>query len=160
MADVVGRVVRDGAERECQLVDVAGVAHERLHEVARPHVVHQIRELFAAERVVAEILDDRSTVGERARPLQADRIGGGKSLPQRRHDGVVPQRVDHRLVGQDRIRGRGTRGGDDRDGGEEQDCGAAHVSRDGLRGSCRGRTPAFHAVLISGSAASSRRRGG
>ena len=67
MAGVVGGVVRERAERERVLVDVARLADHRLDEVAGADVVQQVAEEMAAERVVAEILNHRSAVGVGAR---------------------------------------------------------------------------------------------
>ena len=68
-AGVVG-VVGERAEREGELVDVARVAQQRFDEVARADVVHEIAEELVAERVVAQILNHRSAVRERARLKQ------------------------------------------------------------------------------------------
>ena len=70
MTEVVGRVVRERAERERVLLEIARVVNQRLDEIARPDVVHEVAEEMVAERVVAEILDDRSAVRERARVLE------------------------------------------------------------------------------------------
>ena len=59
----VGSVVRERAQRERILIQVRGVLKQGLDKVAAAHVVHQIAEKLAAERVVAHVLHNTSAVG-------------------------------------------------------------------------------------------------
>jgi len=73
------------------------------------HVVQEIGEEVAAERVVAEILNDGAAVRVRARLVE---IGGRRMRifrVQQRTDVRRPQGVDVRFVREDGIRARGPR---------------------------------------------------
>ena len=64
----------------------AGVAQQRLDEVAGADVMQEVAEESAAERVVPEILDDRTAVGERTRAQERVRVRTGKAPPEQRFD--------------------------------------------------------------------------
>ena len=108
MTDAITNVVGERADGEGEFVGGVRIAKKALDEVAGADVVDEIREQAAAERVVPEILDERTAVGVGAGLAQ--RVGGGAGEPllQDRRNLVVPHHVDDRFVGQDRI-GRGVR---------------------------------------------------
>src|ERR1700683_2472037 len=64
MAVVVRRVMRQGPESKRVVVDVVGIAQQRLDEVAGSNVVNQVAEKLAAERIVAHVLDGASAIGK------------------------------------------------------------------------------------------------
>ena len=86
MPRVVVRVVCERADGEREFVDVPGVAQQRLDEVAGADVVQEVAEESAAERVVPEILDDRTAVGERTRAQERVGVRTGKAPPEQRFD--------------------------------------------------------------------------
>src|SRR5688572_22140172 len=100
MADRVAGVVRDRAERERILVDIRGLAEEGANEVAGTDVVNQVGEEAAAERVITEVLDQRSPVGVRARRLDCRRRRVRISQLQYCRDVRVPRLVDQGLIRQ------------------------------------------------------------
>src|SRR4029079_8076454 len=94
----VGHVMREGAQRERQLVRVVRVANHRFDEIARPCVVQQVAEELVSEWVVAKVLNHGSAVRVRVR---FDETVGGQTwvTPQeQRTNRAVPRRVDNRLV--------------------------------------------------------------
>jgi hypothetical protein len=82
MAIIIGGIVRQRAQSESVLVNVLGVGDQVDHKIAAADVMRQIAEELAAERVVAQILNDASSVGECVRLQQFVRGGGRKSLKQ------------------------------------------------------------------------------
>ena len=90
MADVVGGVVRQRAEREGVLVDVVRFAQQRFHEVAGADVVHQVAEKVVPERIVAKVLNHRSAVRVRARPKNLVGRGPRKAPDKERTKSGVP----------------------------------------------------------------------
>ena len=65
MAVIVGGVVSEGAESESIFIEGGGIAEKRFDKIAGAHVVDEIAEKMAAERIVAEILNDRAAIGVR-----------------------------------------------------------------------------------------------
>src|ERR1700686_5391555 len=63
MTGNIRRIMRKCAQRESVLVDILTFEQQLPNKVAAANVVHQITEFSTAEGVVAEILDDRSSVG-------------------------------------------------------------------------------------------------
>ena len=63
MAIIVGGVMRQRAQRECILVQILRLANQVENEVAAADVVRQIAVELAAERIIAQILNDASAVG-------------------------------------------------------------------------------------------------
>ena len=124
MADVVGGVVRERAEREGVLVDVVRLAQHRLDEIAGAHVVQQVAEEVAAERVVAEVLNHRAAVGVAARHRQFLAGGAWKAARQQRPQAGLPERVDVGFVRQHRVGTRVASGREqqrrDRDGDQRR----------------------------------------
>ena len=104
MADVVGGVMRERAEREGVLVDVVRLANQRLHEIAGADVVHQVAEEVAAERVVAKILNHRAAVGVGARLASSFARRARKAAREQRPKAGVPQRIDVGFVRQHGVR--------------------------------------------------------
>src|SRR6266567_8795958 len=56
-------IVRKGAQGEGVLVDILAPQQQLENKISTADVVHQIAKFPAAKRVVAEILDDRASVG-------------------------------------------------------------------------------------------------
>ena len=63
MAVVVGREVRQRAQRERILVEILRLANHVDDEVAAADVMRQIAVELAAERIVAQVLNDAAAVG-------------------------------------------------------------------------------------------------
>jgi hypothetical protein len=83
------------AEGEREFVDRPGVANQRFDEIAGADVVHEVSKELVTERVVAQVLNDRSAVGEGTRTLHIGRRRLRKSLAKERYEEVVPGGVDH-----------------------------------------------------------------
>ena len=86
VAGDVGRIVRQGAQREGVLVGILALAQQFTNKVAAADVVHQVAEFPAAERVVAEVLDDGAAIGVGMRFLDLVFRESGISLQQERAD--------------------------------------------------------------------------
>ena len=65
--------------------------------------MHQVAEIFAAEWVITQILDDGASVGVGMRLLDLIFRQSGVSLEQQRPDLVGPEQVHDFLVGQNRV---------------------------------------------------------
>jgi hypothetical protein len=66
--------MRQSAKREGVLIGIFALDQQLTNEVSGAYVMHEVAELPAAERVIAEILDDGTTVGVGMR--FPDLIGG------------------------------------------------------------------------------------
>ena len=104
MAIIVSRVMRQRAQRECIFVEVLRISNQVQNEVAAPDVVRQIAVKLAAERIIAQILNDASAVGISVGLDQLIRGGGGKSFQEQGLDGTVPSGIDDGFVREDGIR--------------------------------------------------------
>src|SRR5580704_12115077 len=85
--------MRQGPQSKSIFVQVRGIAHQSLHEIAGAYVVNQIAEKVAAKGVITKILNYRSAVSVRVRFLQLLRSAVGKALQKQRLDGIVPSRI-------------------------------------------------------------------
>jgi hypothetical protein len=63
----VRRVVRQGAEREGELVGVLTLEYQLATKVSAADVMHQVAEFHGAKRIAAEVLDDSASIGIRVR---------------------------------------------------------------------------------------------
>jgi hypothetical protein len=63
----VRRVVRQGAEREGELVGVLTLEYQLANKVTAANVIHQVAEFHGTKRIVAEVLDDGASIGIRVR---------------------------------------------------------------------------------------------
>src|ERR1700687_5342843 len=63
MTSYIRRIMRKCAQRESVLVDILTFEQQLPNKVSAANVVHQVAEFCTAEGVVAEILDDRASVG-------------------------------------------------------------------------------------------------
>ena len=106
MAVIVARVVRQRSQRKCILVDVLRLSNQVQNEVAAADVMRQIAVELAAERIIAQILNDASAVGVCVRLGQLIRGGSGKSLQQQGLYRAIPSGIDNGFVGENGI-GRG-----------------------------------------------------
>ena len=99
----VGGVVGQSAQREGILVEVLRFANHVEHKIAAAHIVHQIAEEFAAERIIPHVLDDAAGVGV---GVGLNQIFGGGLRPtfkKQRLDVLVPSRIDDGFVGENGI---------------------------------------------------------
>src|ERR1700758_3520485 len=103
MAGDIRRIVRQSAQRECVFVDVLALDQQLANKVSATDVVHQIAELPATERVVAEILDEGASVGVGMRFFKLVCRQSGKPLEDQRLDLIAPQQVDDLLVSENRV---------------------------------------------------------
>src|SRR5271157_1274924 len=62
MADIVSRVVRQRAQGEGVLVEILSLPDHRFDEVGATNIVEKVAEEGAAERVIAHVLDDATSV--------------------------------------------------------------------------------------------------
>ena len=62
MTGNVSGVVRECPQGERVLIDVAAFEQQFLNKVSAADIVHQVAEFFAAERIVAEILDHSAAI--------------------------------------------------------------------------------------------------
>src|ERR1700693_4433192 len=102
MALVVRCIVCQCTQRKSVFIQVSRIAKQGLNEIAGPDVVDQVAEQMAAERVVAQILNHRTTVRVGMRFLQLFRRGIREPLQKERLDRDVPCRVDNGFVRQHR----------------------------------------------------------
>src|ERR1041384_2587672 len=103
MSLVVCGVMRKRSERECIFVDVLRLGEKRLNEVSASDIVNQVGEELAAERVVTNVLNNRSAISVSVRLAQLRGCGVRKSLQQDRLKRVVPRRIDDCFVCKHRI---------------------------------------------------------
>src|ERR1039457_4531748 len=106
MAGDVRRVVRKCTERESVFVDVLAFAQKFEDKVAAANIMHQVAELPAAEGIVAEVLDNRATVGVSMRFADLIVRESGVTGQQERPDLVGPEQIDNLFVGENRVRMR------------------------------------------------------
>jgi hypothetical protein len=103
-------VMRQCAQSESIFIDVSRIVKQGHYEIAAPYIVDQIAEILAAERVVAEILDDTTAVG----------VGMGfgelffgefrKSLEEKWTKRVLPEKIDDFFMSEDGIGKRAAAG--------------------------------------------------
>ena len=103
MARVVERVVSQRTQGEGVLVRIPGVADQRLDEVAGTDVVREVGEQMTAERVVAEVLNQRAAVCVGASLVQLFRAETAIALTQQPGDLLVPTCIDGTQMRDDRI---------------------------------------------------------
>jgi len=96
--------MRKRAQREGIFIGGLAFAQKLNHKVAAAHVVHQVTELFVAERVVAHVLNHRAAICIRVSlphlVIRQARITGQDHGPQV----IVPQQIDDLFMGENRIR--------------------------------------------------------
>jgi hypothetical protein len=90
MAVDIRDIVRQGAEREREIVQAAGLTNEGEDEVAGADIVREVAELLAAVRVITEVLDDGTAIRVAVRLFEL--LGCGVRIPreQRRFQFDVP----------------------------------------------------------------------
>ena len=99
----IGGVVGQRAQREGEFVQRMRFADQVQDKISGAHVMHQVAEELAAERVVAHVLDDAARVGVGVRLQQIFGSGLGIALQQEGPDVAIPGGIDDRLVGENRI---------------------------------------------------------
>ena len=106
MTGDIRRIVRQRAQGEGILVDILAFEQQLANKVSAADVMHQVAEFLAAERVVAEILDDGATIGVGMRlpdlVFRQPRI----SLEQKGPNLIGPEQVYDFLVRQHGVRGQ------------------------------------------------------
>src|SRR5580704_15984283 len=103
MAIIVGSIMSQCADSECVLVEVFSVAKQSLHKISASHVVRKVAEEMASVRVIAHVLDDRAAVGIGLRLAQLLFRGTRKTSQQERLDVRLPNGIDDRFVGENRV---------------------------------------------------------
>src|SRR6185369_17810765 len=106
MAGDVRGIMRQRAQGEGVLVNILTLAQQFQHEVAAANVMHQIAELYAAEGIVAQVLDDGAAIGVGMRLGDLLFRESGIALQKEGTKGVSPEQVNNLFVSQDGIRGR------------------------------------------------------
>ena len=101
MPNGVAVVMRQRANRKCDIIRVLRVPEKRSDKIAGSDVMQQVREQRLSERIIAEVLDDATAVRVGARLLKLNRREVGKSLQQEWLDGIRPGEVDDLLMRED-----------------------------------------------------------
>ena len=86
VAIVVGREVRQRAQRERILVEILRLANQVDDEVAAADVMRQIAIKLAAERIISQVLDDAAAVSVGVRRRQFSAVAAGKRF---RRSGLI-----------------------------------------------------------------------
>jgi len=100
MSGDVRSIVRKRAQREGVLVGILTLQQELSHKVTAANVVHQIAEFHAAERIVAEVLDDSAAIRVTVCFLELLFRQRWKSLEKKRLQFIGPHQVHDFLVRQ------------------------------------------------------------
>src|SRR6185369_9124468 len=98
--DNIRRIMSQRSQREREFVQVRGFLKQRADEISASHVVGQVAEKLAPERVIPEILDQAAPVGVSVGFAQVLLGRLRKVSQQQRPDLVLPQYVDNLLVGE------------------------------------------------------------
>ena len=98
--------MRQGSQGEGILIDILALEQQFANKVSAADVMHQVAEFFAAEWVVAEILNDGAPVGVGMRLFDLVFRQPRISLEQQGPDLVGPDEVHDFLVRQNGIRRR------------------------------------------------------
>src|SRR5205085_6264724 len=98
--------MRQCAEREGVFIGVLAFEQQLANKVSAANIMHQVAEIPAAERIVAEVLNDSTTVSVGVCLFDLAVSKSRISLEQQRADLVSPRQIYDLLVGQDRICGR------------------------------------------------------
>ena len=108
MTGNVRRVVRQCAECKGVFVDVLAFEQQLANKVSAANVMHKVAEIPAAERIVAEVLNDGAAIGVGVRLFDLVFGKAGIAFQQKRADFVGPHQVHNLFMGQDGIGGRTT----------------------------------------------------
>ena len=95
--------MRQRSQRKCVFLRVLALPEHLLDKVAAAHVVHQVAEFLAAERIIAQVLNDRAAIGVGVGFLDLIVREAGKAVLDQRTDVRRPQQVDDFFVGEDRV---------------------------------------------------------
>ncbi len=99
----IGGIVFQRAQSECIFVEVLRFADQGHDEIAAADVMREIAEKVAAERIISQVLNDATPIRVGVRLLQLLPSGAGKSFEKLFLEGSIPNRINDRFVGQDRI---------------------------------------------------------
>ena len=91
------------SEREGELIDIPRLAHECGHKIAAADIMGQLAEKLAAERIIAEILDNRATIGVGMRFNQLVRRGIREAFEKEGLKILIPGRINDRFMSQDGV---------------------------------------------------------
>ena len=105
MAGVIGNIVRQCSQGESVVIDIGGVAQQRLNKIPAADIVRQVAEILAAEGIVPHVLHHRAAIGIGVGFAQILRGRARKTLQQERLNLFCPQKVDDLLVRQYRVGG-------------------------------------------------------
>src|SRR5208283_3135493 len=100
VAGDVGNIVRKRAQGESVFVGILTLQEHLSDEIAAANVVQQVAEFHAAERIVAEVLDDGAAVGIRVRLLELVFRERRESLEEEWAEIRGPHQVHDFLVGE------------------------------------------------------------
>jgi len=90
---------------KCVFVKVLGTPHHGDNKITAANIVQQVAEVFVAERVIAEVLDNAAAVSIGVGLVEVVVRCSGKSLAQERLDLVRPSQIynffmrEHRVTG-------------------------------------------------------------
>ena len=99
----IGGIVFQRAQSECIFVQVLRFADQFRDEIAAADVMGEIAEKAAAERIISHILNDAAPIRVSVRLLQLLRRRSGKPFEKQFLEGSIPDRIDDRFVGENRI---------------------------------------------------------
>src|ERR1051326_1892751 len=99
----VSRVMSHGAKSKRVFIAVFRFLEKVENEIAASNVVHQVAEELAAERVVAHVLNDASTVGIGMRLYQISGRGARESTQKQRLQTGVPRGINNRFMTEDGV---------------------------------------------------------
>ena len=103
MADTVPDKVGECAHRKCKLICVPCITEEINYEISRTNVVSEIGEESIAKGIVANVLDDASTISKGASMCDLSVGQCGITTFEERNNGTVPGKVDELFVRQQRV---------------------------------------------------------
>ena len=91
-------VVCERAQGKCIPVDIVGILQHGNYEISAADVVQQVTEVFIAERIIAEVLDDAPAIRVGVRVIELIFRWLRKSLFQKRLDLVCPCEINDLFV--------------------------------------------------------------
>ena len=103
VAPGVGSVMAECPQGKGKLVDIARFPQHDRDEISRAHIMEIIGEFVAAERIVANVLNNRATVGVGMSCLEFVFCGCWESFQEGRLDVGVPGNVNEFFVGENTV---------------------------------------------------------
>src|SRR5438477_7659185 len=93
----IRRIVRQGAQGEGEFVKVGRLEDEIDDKISAAHVMSQIAEKFAAERVISDVLNQAAAIGVSMGLAQFLRRGGWEMRQENRLYLILPGDI-HKLL--------------------------------------------------------------